>query len=95
MATLAHDGIEVEDTGAASIVFENGALGTIACTTSMWPGHFRTITLAGSEGTESRIYGRLTAWQNWIFQRPNAVGDQGALTMYGQPERPHYDFRRT
>ena len=51
IATLAHDGIEVEDTGAAAIVFDNGALGTIACTTSMWPGHFRTITLAGTEGT--------------------------------------------
>jgi UDP-N-acetyl-2-amino-2-deoxyglucuronate dehydrogenase len=51
IATLAHENVEVEDTGAAGLVFENGALGTIACTTSMWPGHFRTITLAGTDGT--------------------------------------------
>lgn len=63
MATLAHDGIEVEDTGSASIVFENGALGTIACTTSMWPGHFRTITLAGSEGTAVLADNNLLLWR--------------------------------
>ncbi len=51
MGTLAHENVEVEDTGAAALEFENGALGTIACTTSMWPGHFRTITLAGTDGT--------------------------------------------
>lgn len=50
-ATLAHEGIEVEDTAAASVRFECGALGTIACTTSMWPGHFRSITVAGTKGT--------------------------------------------
>jgi len=37
----------------------------------------------------------LSAWQNWIFQRPNAVGPTGALTLYGKPERPAFDFRRT
>ncbi len=58
-------------------------------------GMEQNIRFAGGEGTENRIYGRLSAWQNWIFQRPNAVGDQGALTVYGQPERPLYDFRRT
>jgi hypothetical protein len=36
---------------------------------------------------ETKIFGRLSAWQNWIFQRPNAVGARGALTMYGRPER--------
>jgi predicted dehydrogenase len=51
IATLAHENVEVEDTGVASLVFENGTLGTIACTTSMWPGHFRTITVAGTDGT--------------------------------------------
>ncbi len=50
-ATLAHERVDVEDTAAASIVFANGALGTIACTTSMWPGHFRTLTIAGDTGT--------------------------------------------
>ena len=47
------------------------------------------------ESAETKIYGRLSAWQNWIFQRPNAVGQRGALTLYGHPERPVFDFRRT
>jgi len=62
IATLAHENIEVEDTGVASLAFENGALGTIACTTSMWPGHFRTITLAGSEGTAVLGDANLLVW---------------------------------
>ncbi len=53
------------------------------------------LRFAGPETMETKIFGRLSAWQNWIFQRPNAVGEKGALTMYGQPERAVYDFRRT
>lgn len=62
-ATLAHDHVEVEDTAAASVMFANGALGTIACTTSMWPGHFRTLTVAGDAGTVVLADNRLLAWQ--------------------------------
>ena len=43
---------------------------------------------------ESKIFARLTAWQNWIFQRPNAVGDEGALRRFGTGSRPTYDRRR-
>jgi benzoyl-CoA-dihydrodiol lyase len=43
---------------------------------------------------ESKIFARLTAWQNWIFQRPNAVGDEGALKRYGTGQRPIYDPHR-
>ena len=49
----------------------------------------------GPETMETKVFGRLTAWQNWIFQRPNAVGERGALTMYGKPERPKFDWNRT
>jgi UDP-N-acetyl-2-amino-2-deoxyglucuronate dehydrogenase len=63
IATLAHEGIEVEDTGAAQLVFANGALGTLACTTSMWPGHFRTITIAGTDGTAVLADGNLLEWR--------------------------------
>ena len=49
----------------------------------------------GPENMFTRVFGRLTAWQNWIFQRPNAVGERGALTLYGRPERPDFDWRRT
>jgi benzoyl-CoA-dihydrodiol lyase len=48
----------------------------------------------GPETIESKIFARLTAWQNWIFQRPNAVGDEGALRHYGTGKRPVYDMRR-
>ena len=41
------------------------------------------LRFAGPETMETRIFGRLTAWQNWIFQRPNAVGENGALKRYG------------
>jgi benzoyl-CoA-dihydrodiol lyase len=43
---------------------------------------------------ETRIFGRLTAWQNWIFQRPNAVGENGALKLYGSGVQPSYDRNR-
>ncbi len=46
------------------------------------------------ESMESRIFGRLSAWQNWIFNRPNAVGEQGALKVYGKGEQPAFDLKR-
>ncbi|MFK7854750.1 MAG: 2,3-epoxybenzoyl-CoA dihydrolase [Granulosicoccus sp.] len=52
------------------------------------------LRFAGPETMETRIFGRLTAWQNWIFQRPNAVGEQGALQRYGSGARGQYDMRR-
>ncbi|MBL0419358.1 benzoyl-CoA-dihydrodiol lyase [Ramlibacter sp. AW1] len=48
----------------------------------------------GRETMFTRIFGRLTAWQNWIFQRPNAVGDKGALKVYGKGDRAAFDFNR-
>ncbi len=52
------------------------------------------LRFAGPETMETKIFGRLSAWQNWIFQRPNAVGEQGALKCFGTGERPHYDQKR-
>lgn len=52
------------------------------------------LRFAGPETMESKIFARLTAWQNWIFQRPNAVGEQGALRLYGTGQRPAFDMRR-
>ncbi|HYH86020.1 MAG TPA: 2,3-epoxybenzoyl-CoA dihydrolase [Pyrinomonadaceae bacterium] len=54
-----------------------------------------SLRFAGPETMDTKIYGRLTAWQNWIFQRPNAVGPQGALTNYGKPTQPQFDYKRT
>jgi benzoyl-CoA-dihydrodiol lyase len=52
------------------------------------------LRFAGPETMETKIFGRLTAWQNWIFQRPNAVGERGALKVYGREGRPEFDWRR-
>jgi len=49
---------------------------------------------AGPETLETKIFGRLTAWQNWVFQRPNAAGPEGALRRYGTGQRPVYDRKR-
>ena len=52
------------------------------------------LRFAGPETMETRIFGRLTAWQNWIFQRPNAVGEDGALQRYGTGRRGEYNMER-
>jgi benzoyl-CoA-dihydrodiol lyase len=52
------------------------------------------LRFAGPETMETRIFGRLTAWQNWIFQRPNAAGEEGSLKRYGSGARPNFDPER-
>jgi len=52
------------------------------------------VRFAGPETLETKIFGRLTAWQNWIFNRPNASGPDGALRRYGTGERAHFDRKR-
>ncbi len=52
------------------------------------------LRFAGPETMETKIFGRLTAWQNWIFQRPNAVSDGGALRLYGSGVRPEFNKQR-
>jgi len=57
-------------------------------------GMEQNLRFAGPETADSKIYARLSAWQNWIFIRPNATGPEGALTLYGRPERPQFDWQR-
>ena len=52
------------------------------------------LRFAGKENMATRIFGRLTAWQNWIFQRPNAVGEKGALKVYGKGDKAQFDLNR-
>ena len=52
------------------------------------------LRFAGPETMETKIFGRLTAWQNWIFQRPNAIGEQGALKLYGSGVSPTFNRER-
>ncbi len=58
-------------------------------------GMEQNLRFAGAETCDTKLFGRLTAWQNWIFQRPNAVGERGALVMYGDPRAPVFDYTRT
>jgi benzoyl-CoA-dihydrodiol lyase len=52
------------------------------------------LRFVGPETMESKIFARLTAWQNWIFQRPNAVGEEGALRRYGTGQKANFDMQR-
>jgi len=89
LVTFAPDDLDWEDEIRVAVE-ERTSLSPDALT-----GMEASLRFAGPETTDTKIYGRLTAWQNWIFQRPNAVGPQGALTNYGKPTQPQFDFRRT
>jgi benzoyl-CoA-dihydrodiol lyase len=89
LCTSAPDEIDWEDEVRVAIE-ERASLSPDALT-----GMEASVRFAGPETMETKIFGRLSAWQNWIFQRPNAVGERGALTLYGKPERPSFDWRRT
>ena len=89
LLTVAADDIDYEDEVRVAIE-ERASLSPDALT-----GMEASLRFPGAETTATKIFGRLSAWQNWIFQRPNAVGDQGALKCYGKPERPAFDWRRT
>lgn len=89
LVTFAPDDIDWDDEVRIAIE-ERAAFSPDALT-----GMEASLRFAGPETMETKIFGRLSAWQNWIFQRPNAVGQKGALTMYGTPERPVFDYRRT
>ena len=53
-----------------------------------------SLRFAGPESLETKIFGRLSAWQNWIFLRPNASGPAGALRRYGTGQRADFDRKR-
>jgi len=89
LVTFAPDDLDWEDEIRVAIE-ERTSLSPDALT-----GMEASLRFAGPETMDTKIYGRLTAWQNWIFQRPNAVGEKGALTNYGKPTQPQFDYKRT
>jgi benzoyl-CoA-dihydrodiol lyase len=89
LVTFAPDDLDWEDEIRVAIE-ERTSLSPDALT-----GMEASLRFAGPETMDTKIYGRLTAWQNWIFQRPNAVGPQGALTNYGKPTQAQFDYKRT
>ena len=88
LVTVAADEIDWEDDVRIAIE-ERASLSPDALT-----GMEASLRFVGAESGDSKIFARLSAWQNWIFQRPNAVGPQGALTKYGQPDRAQYGWTR-
>ena len=88
LVTYAYDDIDWEDE-VRLFVEERASFSPDALT-----GMEANLRFAGPETMETRIFGRLTAWQNWIFQRPNAVGPEGALQRYGTGLRGQYDKGR-
>ena len=89
LVTFAPDDIDWDDEVRLAVE-ERSSLSPDALT-----GMEANLRFAGPETMETKIFGRLSAWQNWIFQRPNAVGERGALSLYGKPLRPEFDWRRT
>jgi benzoyl-CoA-dihydrodiol lyase len=89
LVTVLADEIDFDDTLRLAIE-ERASLSPDALT-----GMEASFRCVGPETLESKIFGRLSAWQNWIFTRANATGERGALSLYGKPERPSFDWRRT
>ncbi len=89
LVTVLGDEFDFEDDARIAIE-ERASLSPDALT-----GMEASLRFAGAETCDSKIFGRLSAWQNWIFIRPNATGEEGALTRFGQPEQASFDWRRT
>ncbi len=88
LVTFAYDDIDWED--EVRIFLEERA----SFSPDAMTGMEANLRFAGPETMETRIFGRLTAWQNWIFQRPNAVGEDGALRRYGSGQKADYNMER-
>ncbi len=88
LITALHDSVDWD--GELRMLFEERASFSADALTAMEAN----LRFAGPETMETRIFGRLTAWQNWVFQRPNATGEAGALRRYGSGVRPEYDPAR-
>jgi benzoyl-CoA-dihydrodiol lyase len=90
LVTFAPDDIDWDDEVRLAIE-ERSAMSPDALT-----GMEASLRFVGPETLETKIFGRLSAWQNWIFTRPNSTGEKGALTLYGKSgQRPEFDWRRT
>ena len=89
LATIALDDIDFADELRIAVE-ERASLSPDALT-----GMEASLRFVGPETLETKIFGRLSAWQNWIFTRANSTGEHGALTLYGRPERPTFQWNRT
>jgi len=88
LVTYTPDDIDWEDEVRLAVE-ERASLSPDALT-----GMEANLRFAGAETAETRIFGRLSAWQNWVFSRPNAVGEQGALKVFGSGSKPKFGWER-
>ena len=88
LVTFVYDEIDFEDEVRLALE-ERASLSPDALT-----GMEASLRFGGPETMETKIFGRLSAWQNWLFQRPNAAGEEGALRRFGSGQRPRFDRRR-
>jgi benzoyl-CoA-dihydrodiol lyase len=88
LVTFAPDDIDWDDEVRIAIE-ERASLSPDALT-----GMEASLRFSGPETMETRIFGRLSAWQNWIFIRPNAVGEEGALKVFGSGSKPSFNWQR-
>ena len=88
IVTFIPDDIDWEDEVRLAIE-ERASYSTDALT-----GMEASLRFVGPETLETKIFGRLSAWQNWIFQRPNAVGEEGALNLFGTGKQANFDKKR-
>ncbi|HLL26235.1 MAG TPA: 2,3-epoxybenzoyl-CoA dihydrolase [Xanthobacteraceae bacterium] len=88
LVTFAYEAFDWDD--ASRIMFEE----RVSYSPDALTGMEANLRFAGPETMETKIFGRLTAWQNWIFQRPNSVGEAGALKLYGSGIQPTFDRER-
>ena len=88
LVTMAPDDLDWEDEIRIAVE-ERASLSPDALT-----GMEASLRFTGGESMDTRIFGRLTAWQNWIFNRPNAVGEQGALKVYGTGAKAKFNWER-
>jgi len=88
LITFIPDDIDWEDEVRLAIE-ERASYSTDALT-----GMEASLRFVGPETLETKIFGRLSAWQNWIFQRPNAVGEEGALNLFGTGKQANFDKKR-
>jgi benzoyl-CoA-dihydrodiol lyase len=88
LVTFAPDELDWEDEVRIALE-ERASLSPDALT-----GMEANLRFAGAETVATKVFGRLTAWQNWIFNRPNAVGEKGALKLFGSGSRAEFDWKR-
>jgi benzoyl-CoA-dihydrodiol lyase len=88
LITIASDELDWDDEIRVALE-ERAALSPDALT-----GLEASLRFAGAESVATKVFGRLSAWQNWVFYRPNATGEAGALKVFGTGAKSHFDWER-